>query len=130
MRLIFVIRSLANLHGVERTITDKINYFAENGHDVAILTYEQGSHPFAFPLSSQAKIKHVDLDCRYFPLYQFFFLKRLCKSWKLRTVFKDRLVSFVKDFNKKGLFFDSERWFFAVCNSVYGNAREARLQCH
>lgn len=42
MRLAFLIRSLANAHGVERTFIDKANFLAENGHSVVMITYEQG----------------------------------------------------------------------------------------
>lgn len=95
MKIAFLIGSLANAHGVERTLIDKANYLASKGHTVSMLTYEQGLHPIAFPLSE--KVKHVDLECRFFTLYKYSFLVRQFKAFKLKTLFRKRLHSFLKD---------------------------------
>lgn len=95
MKIAFLIGSLANAHGVERTLVDKANYMALNGHTVSMLTYEQGQHQIAFPLSE--KVEHVDLDCRFFILYKYSFLVRQFKAFKLKALFKKRLLSFIRD---------------------------------
>ncbi len=96
MRLAFLIRSLANAHGVERTFIDKANFLAENGHSVVMITYEQGAHALAYPLSNM--VKHVDLDCRYFLLYNLPFYKRYYNNNQLKKKFKKELLLFVEDF--------------------------------
>jgi len=89
MKIFFLICSLANAHGVERTITDKINYMADQGHDVTLVTYEQGQHPYAFELSN--KVNYVDLNCRYFTLYKYSVLKRKIKQYAMKRRFKKAL---------------------------------------
>lgn len=101
MKAILLIRSLANPHGVERTITDKANYLVQQGHSVLLVTYEQGSHPFVFPLDSS--VEHRDLDCRYFTLYRYSFLKRQLEALKMRRRFKDRLRELIADFQPQVL---------------------------
>lgn len=95
MKIVFVIRSLANAHGVERTIIDKANYLAENHHDVLLVTYEQGSHPYAFPISPS--VKCVDLDCRYFMVFRYSLPRRLFEAWRIRRRFCERMRKLVDE---------------------------------
>ena len=95
MKIFFLICSMANAHGVERTLTDKINYMAEQGHDVTLVTYEQGLHLYAFELSP--KVNCVDLDCRYFTLYKYSIPKRLKEQWKMKRRFKKSLRQIVDE---------------------------------
>lgn len=95
MKIFFLICSMANAHGVERTLTDKINYMAERGHDVTLVTYEQGIHPYIFQLST--KVKCTDLDCRYFTLYKYSLPQRLKKQWLMKRRFKHKLHRLVVD---------------------------------
>lgn len=88
MKIIFVLRSIANRGGVERTLIDKANYLATKGHNVLFVTYEQGNHPFAFGLSSL--IVHQDLDCRLFVLYNYSFVRRVLLYIKMALVFRKR----------------------------------------
>ena len=78
MRAIFVLRSVAIYGGVERVVVDKMNYLAAQGHEVTLVTYEQGGHPLSFPLNSG--VKHIDLDIRFFTLSKVPFYFRI---WKL-----------------------------------------------
>ena len=86
---------MANAHGVERTLTDKINYMAEQDHQVTLVTYEQGNHPYVFELSP--KVNCVDLDCRYFTLYKYSILKRLKEQWIMRRHFKHALLRLIEE---------------------------------
>ncbi len=45
--------------GTERVETDKINWLAEHGYEVTIVTYEQGLHQFSFPINET--VCHEDL---------------------------------------------------------------------
>lgn len=95
MRIFFLICSIANAHGVERTITDKINYMAERGHEVTLVTYEQGEHPYVYDISSQ--VKCVDLNCRYFTLYKYSLPRRIKEQWIMKRRFKKVLRQLVMD---------------------------------
>ena len=95
MNIFFLICSMANAHGVERTLTDKINFMAEQGHKVTLVTYEQGLHPYVFALLPN--VKCVDLDCRYFTLYKYALPKRLKEQWAMKHRFKQALSKLVTE---------------------------------
>lgn len=95
MNIAFVLRSLANSGGIERTLTDKANYLAEQGHQVLFVTYEQGQHELVFELSTS--VIYVDLNCRKFTLYRYPLYKRLYKSWRMNRVMRSRWNTLVDD---------------------------------
>lgn len=97
MRIVFVLRSLANRGGIERVLTDKANFLAEHGHQVLFVTYEQGMHKHEFYLCPN--IQYFDLDCRKFTIYRYSLLKRLFENWKMNRLMKARWNTFV-DNNK------------------------------
>ena len=66
MRIIIIHRSFALVGGAERVIIDKANYLAENGHQVKLLSYEQGAHEISYQMNSS--VEYEDLDCRFFTL--------------------------------------------------------------
>lgn len=68
--------------GVERVMSDKMNYLAAHGYDVVLVTYEQGNHPLAFPLHQ--KVVHHSLDARFFTLSRYPIWKRLYYWHKMR----------------------------------------------
>ena len=68
MRILFVLRSIVLSGGIERVMTEKANWLANNGHQVLFLTYEKSSHPLSFPLNSN--VYYEDVDCQYFKVYQ------------------------------------------------------------
>ena len=68
MRIVFVLRAVVLSGGIERVFIDKANWMASHGHGVLFLTYEQGLHPFSFPLNTA--VCHEDLECRFFTVYQ------------------------------------------------------------
>ena len=86
MRVVFVLRSIAIFGGIERVVVDKINFLASQGHDVTLVTYEQGSHPYVYQLDS--KVRLFDFDCRYFTLYRYGLPVRLFKMWMMSRRFK------------------------------------------
>lgn len=95
MKIVFVLRSIANAGGIERTFIDKANYMAEEGHHVFFVTYEQGLHKCAFDLNS--KIRSFDLDCRKFTLYRYPLYKRLYKTWRMKKQMRIRWNAFVDE---------------------------------
>lgn len=68
MRIMYVIKAFAMKAGVERVVSDKMNYLAEHGYDVSMVTYEQGEHPYAFSL--HPSVRHYSLEARFFKLNQ------------------------------------------------------------
>ena len=55
MKLLYVENTLANHGGIERVITDKLNWLVEyGGCEVCLLGANQGTHPIVFPLNPNA----------------------------------------------------------------------------
>lgn len=96
MKIVFIIKSFAMKAGVERLMSDKMNYMAEHGHSVILVTYEQGNHSKPFALNEN--IKHIDLDTRFFTLKKYALPRRVLEYIKLRKVFKKRLQKVIDEF--------------------------------
>ena len=76
MKIVYLYDSLALIGGLERILTDKMNYLADvYGYDVFLITSSQGNKPFAFPISS--KVKHIDLGINIHHQYQYKYPKRI-----------------------------------------------------
>lgn len=86
MKIMFILRAMANVAGTERVMSDKINWLAERGHDVSLVTYEQGLHPLSFALHSS--VKYLDINTRFFMLSSF---PIYCRIWKYRRLKKQFL---------------------------------------
>lgn len=95
MKLLYILKSLANKSGTERVFSDKINYLAQCGYDITLVTYEQGEHPFSFPLHQS--VHHVDFDTRFFKVGQQPLYKRPFYMYRLRKLFRNRLQNFVDE---------------------------------
>ena len=90
MKILYVIKSIAKLGGLDRVWVERMNHLAEHcSHDVYLLTYEQGNHPISYPLSTS--IKHVDIGVRFFTLCKETIYKRALTYYKMRRTFKKRL---------------------------------------
>lgn len=90
MKLVYIFSSFAAKGGTERIFCDKMNWLAEvAGYEIVFVTYEQGNHPFAYPLSD--KIRHVDLNTRFFTTGTMPLLKRIRFKFIMPRLFKHRL---------------------------------------
>ena len=50
MRLLYVTDALAIHGGIERVLTDKLNWLVEHGGcDISLLLASQGNHPIVYP---------------------------------------------------------------------------------
>lgn len=90
MKLVYIFSSFAAKGGTERIFCDKMNWLAEvAGYEIVFVTYEQGNHPLAYPLSD--KIRHVDLNTRFFTMSTMPLLKRIRSIFTMPRLFKHRL---------------------------------------
>lgn len=79
MKIVYVYPQFAHFAGTERILIDKMNYLScQESMDIYVVTHEQGSHPFAYPLAPS--VKHVDLDVCFYSLYKKGFLERQIKK--------------------------------------------------
>lgn len=93
MKVVFVLRSSATHGGIQRVVVDKMNYLAKRGHNLTLVTYEQGTHPNVYQMDH--KVQTIDLDCRFFTIYRYPLPIRLFYMWKMRRRFKKRFNSLV-----------------------------------
>lgn len=96
MRIIIIHRSFALVGGAERVITDKANYLAGLGHQLMLVSYEQGQHPLPYVL--HPSVAYDDLDCRFFTLSRYSLLLRLYHFFRLRAKFKKSLHKLISSF--------------------------------
>lgn len=98
MKIVYVLDAIARVGGLERILTDKMNYLAEiYNHDVYLITAIQGTHPYPFPLSS--KVKHIDIDARYQTQYKYKYPKRLWVRWKINRRFRINFKNTINNIN-------------------------------
>lgn len=96
MRILIIHRSFALVGGAERVITDKANYLAKEGHQLMLVSYEQGNHPLPYEL--HPSVQYRDLDCRFFTLSKYSAPKHLYLYFCLKKRFKNNLRSVVLEF--------------------------------
>lgn len=92
MKIVYVFPKFTALAGTERVLIDKMNSLAnDDKYEVYVVTHEQSSHSFSYPLSQ--KVKHFDLDVRFYLLYRFNIIIRLI----VREYYKRLLSNKFKD---------------------------------
>lgn len=78
--------------GVERVLTLKANYFAEQyGYDITIFLTEGKDKPLFYPLSD--KIRVINLDVNFEQLWYCSFLKKIFIYIKKQRVFKKKMTA-------------------------------------
>lgn len=95
MKIIYILKSFAQLAGVERVFADKMNYLANHNNSITLITYEQGMHPLAFPLHSS--VKHKDINTRFFTLSTLPLFLRYYNYLRLKKRFRNRLRNIIKE---------------------------------
>lgn len=94
MKILYVTDALAIWGGIERVLSDKMNYLVrEYGYEVYVVTADQGAHPIPFPLDERIHVK--DLSIRFHQQYKYHGLRRILKYWELERLFRDRLERYI-----------------------------------
>lgn len=75
MKVLFFTIQLSTIGGIERTLIDKANYMATNGHDVFVVTVEQGTLPYSYVIDK--KVHLIDLGIFYYHRFRLPIYKRL-----------------------------------------------------
>lgn len=89
MKIIYIVRSLHSVGGIERTLSDKANWMVARGHQVMFVTYLQGNDSINFPLDKRVQL--FDLACSTFSMYKYPIYYRLFYFLKLQKLFRERL---------------------------------------
>lgn len=96
MRILYITDALAVWGGIERVLSDKMNYLVrEYGYEIYVVTADQGAHPIPFPLDDRIHVK--DLNIRFHQQYQYSGLKRILKYRELEQLFRNRLESYITE---------------------------------
>lgn len=94
MRIMYITDALAVWGGIERVLSDKMNYLVqEYGYDVYIVTTEQGKHEIPFPLDERIHVQ--DLNIRFHQQYNYTGFKRMQKYRELDLLYKNRLKDYI-----------------------------------
>lgn len=118
MKIVYVYPQFALRAGTERILIEKMNYLAEQGgNEVIMLTYEQGPHPVAFDLSD--KVRHIDLNVRYFPLFRHSRIVRFYRWTHLKRLLQKYYNAFMAEFQPD----------IVVCTTYYANVISMIAAC-
>lgn len=89
-KIVYCVPSLYIPGGVERVLTLKANYFAEQfGYDITIITTDGKDKPYAFPLSE--KVNVINLDINFNELWNCSFVRKVFLYLKKQHVYKKKL---------------------------------------
>jgi glycosyltransferase involved in cell wall biosynthesis len=91
-KIVYVTPALYMAGGVERVLTLKANYFAEQlGYDITIILTEGKDKPYFYPLSS--KVKVINYDLNFEELWTCSFLKKILVYIPKQRCFKKLLTA-------------------------------------
>jgi glycosyltransferase involved in cell wall biosynthesis len=97
MKLLYVDNALAIYGGIERVLTDKLNWLVEYGDcEICLLTANQGNHPIVFPLSD--KVEFHDLGIMFHQVYNYSGWKRYRLLMRLHRLFRQRINEMIRIF--------------------------------
>lgn len=92
LKIVYLTPALYMAGGVERVLTLKANYFAENyGYDITIILTEGKDKPLFYPLSD--KIKVINLNIGFEELWTCSFLKKIIVYLKKQRQFRKALTN-------------------------------------
>ena len=96
MRILYVTDALAVWGGIERVLSDKMNYLVrEYGYEVYVVTADQGNHQIPFPLDERIHVK--DLNIRFHQQYKYHGIRRLLKYKELERLYRNRLKTIISE---------------------------------
>ena len=96
MKLVYCVPAMGNPGGMEKILTDKINYLVEVfNFEVTIITTDQKDSPYFFSLND--KVNLIDFGLNFSDDFDLCLIKKLV-SFKLKnSIYKKKLQNFLKD---------------------------------
>lgn len=94
MKIVYCISGMFKSGGIERVITNKVNYLVAHGYDACIITTDQAGRPDFFPIDE--RVERIDLGLNYDQYDELPTWKRYWKTWRLRSLHKARLEEALK----------------------------------
>lgn len=98
MKILYVTDALAIWGGIERVLSDKLNYLVqEYGYEIYVVTSDQGKHPIPFPLDVRIHVK--DMNIRFHQQYNYRGIKRIMKCRELQKMYRNQLRLYIAEVN-------------------------------
>ena len=94
MKIVYCISGMFKSGGIERVITNKVNYLVAHGYEACIITTDQAGRPDFFPIDE--RVERIDLGLNYDQYDELPTWKRYWKTWRLRSLHKSRLEEALK----------------------------------
>jgi len=94
MKIVCVFHSLALWGGIERILTDKMNWLAAQGHEVTIVTTDQGTHDLPYELDPRVVL--ADLAISFHHQYRYKGVRRLFDLWQRHRLFRRKLKELLR----------------------------------
>ena len=94
MKIVYCISGMFKSGGIERVITNKVNYLVARGYEACIITTDQAGRPDFFPIDE--RVERIDLGLNYGQYDELPTWKRYWKTWRLRLLHKARLEEALK----------------------------------
>lgn len=96
MKLLYCIPSLSNAGGMERVLTEKVNYLVNlNNYEITIVTTDQKEKEVWFTLDNRIRLVHLNIDFESHYSESLFF-KYILHRRKLK-IYKSRLAHLIKE---------------------------------
>ena len=115
MKLLFVESSLAIYGGIERVLTDKLNWLVEYGKcEIRLLLANQGIHPIVFPLNSKIEVHNIGI--MFHQIYRYSGVKRYLKKFQLHKRFRECLHDNIESFSPDIIIFTRLEFAYDLIN--------------
>lgn len=95
MKILYVYYAVAIFGGIERVLVDKMNLLANMGHDVFLLTANQGNHPIPFNLAQE--IHYEDMNVQTHIQYRYNGLRRYWEHFRRNVMLYKRLSAKIRE---------------------------------
>lgn len=96
MKILYCIPSMYNAGGMERVITEKVNFLADlPQYEIIIVTTDQIGRGICFKINSKIKIIHLDID--FNAQYSSNLIKKYFSHQRKLHIYKTRLVQLIEE---------------------------------
>lgn len=96
MKIVYCIPFLFNSGGMERVLTEKVNYLVRfGGYDITIITTDQEGKPIYFPLDPRVKV--VDFDLNFSRHYHYGLVRKYIVHHRKLAEYKRKLETYLRE---------------------------------
>ena len=98
MNILYCVPALYNPGGMERILTEKVNYLANlEGYNLFVFTTDQDNRPLYFKLDDRVTVHHSNLNFNQY--FSCNFLEKYLGTKKLLRLYEQQLQAYIKKKN-------------------------------